>query len=378
MQTRIVVEGTTRVEVPVPDESAAFPPSTAPVFYNPRMELSRDIGVAVAAAFANGRELVYADVLAASGIRGLRIAREAGLQAVLNDWNPMAFLLIQRNIELNSLVERCEACNKNANMLLQERSFDILDLDPFGSPAPYLDSACRSAKEMLCITATDTAPLCGAHRKAGIRTYGAFPLKTEYYPEIGIRILLGALVRSLAKYDKAMAPLLSYSYEHYYRIYARVSKSAKEADSCMESLGYISHCFNCSSRNWKPGLAVFFEEKCSLCGHPNNLAGPLWLGELHDEKFCESVLTEIRSHSLGKKAEAAKIVLSCRDELDIPTYYDYHKICKSMGVSPMATSVLIKTLQRRGFTASRTHFSGTSFKTNASIREIRQILAVSS
>jgi hypothetical protein len=37
--------------------------------------------------------------------------------------------------------------------------------------APYLDSLIRSARRYLFITATDTAPLCGAHLKAGMRRY---------------------------------------------------------------------------------------------------------------------------------------------------------------------------------------------------------------
>ena len=40
-----VTEGATTVLVPAPDPDAAFPPGTAPVFYNPRMALNRDATV---------------------------------------------------------------------------------------------------------------------------------------------------------------------------------------------------------------------------------------------------------------------------------------------------------------------------------------------
>jgi len=51
MICRTIVEGTTKVSVPVPPPDANFPPSAAPVFYNPEMELNRDINVAATAAF---------------------------------------------------------------------------------------------------------------------------------------------------------------------------------------------------------------------------------------------------------------------------------------------------------------------------------------
>ena len=230
MLTRIITEGATRVEVPVPDESSSFPPSSAAVFYNPAMRMNRDVAVAAIACFSkNNPEYTYLDALSASGIRGLRIAKEGGLNTTMSDWEDASFELVTKNIELNDLTN-CTAIKRNANVVMLDDSFDIIDLDPFGSPAPFLDTACRSAKRLLCITSTDTAPLCGAHKKAGIRNYAAVPLKTEYYPEMGVRILMGAVARTLAKHDKAMTPLLSYASAHYVRIFASVKKGINEAD----------------------------------------------------------------------------------------------------------------------------------------------------
>src|SRR5574341_777189 len=224
MLTKIITEGSTRVEVPVPDENSSFPPSSAAVFYNPAMRMNRDIAVAAIACFSkNNPDYTYLDALSASGIRGLRIAIEVGLGTTMSDWDETSFELIKKNIDLNNL-SNCNALKRNANVVMLDNSFDIIDLDPFGSPAPFLDAASFSAKRLLCITATDTAPLCGAHKKAGIRNYAAVPLKTDYYPEMGVRILMGALARTLVKYDKAMVPLLSYASAHYYRRFAAVKK----------------------------------------------------------------------------------------------------------------------------------------------------------
>lgn len=371
MLTKIITEGTTRVEIPVPDESSSFPPSSAAVFYNPAMRMNRDIGVAAIAYFAKSSpEHTYLDSLAASGIRGLRIAKEAGLSTVMSDWDDASFGLIKKNIELNNL-SNCTAIKRNANVVMFDSSFDIIDLDPFGSPAPFLEAACFSVKRLLCITATDTAPLCGAHKKAGIRNYAAVPLKTDYYPEMGVRILLGAVARTLARYDKAMMPLLSYASQHYVRIFTAVKKGIKEADDCLKNMGFVSHCSSCGARIWKHGLAVHIEERCPSCGHATSLAGPLWLGGLHDVDFCSGVMEEV-----GKRgfSEAMKLVTACRDEFDIPMHYDYHRICKSLGISAMPTDELVLALKERGFRASRTHFSGISFKTDAGMEEIKKIV----
>jgi len=371
MLTKIITEGTTKVEVPVPDENSNFPPSSVQVFYNPAMRTNRDMAVAAIACFSKDNpDYTYLDALCASGIRGLRIAGEVGLNTTMSDWEEASYELIKRNIELNGL-SNCTAMKRNANVVMLDGSFDIIDLDPFGTPAPFLDAACFSTKRLLCITATDTAPLCGAHKKAGIRNYSAVPLKTEYYPEMGVRILMGAAARTLAKYDKAMTPLLSYASAHYVRLFAKVKKGIREADESLKDVGFLSHCFNCGERKWTFGLAVHMEENCPLCGHKTSLAGPLWLGRLHDREFCVGVLDEVKKREY-KVAE--KLITLCRDELDIPMFYDCHKLCKLQRLTAMSTNELILALREKDFQASRTHFSGISFKTNAGIEEIKKVV----
>ena len=55
-------------------------------------------------------------------------------------------------------------------------------------------------------------------------------------------------------------------------------------------------------------------------------------------------------------------------------HYDYHKLCKSLGITAMPTDELIKALIEKGFKASRTHFTGISFKTDARMEEIKRIV----
>jgi tRNA (guanine26-N2/guanine27-N2)-dimethyltransferase len=72
--------------------------------------------------------------------------------------------------------------------------------------------------------------------------------------------------------------------------------------------------------------------------------------------------------------EALKLVAACRDELEIPMHYDVHKVCKTLGITAMSTVDLISALKERGFQASRTHFSGISFKTDAGMEEVKRVV----
>jgi tRNA (guanine26-N2/guanine27-N2)-dimethyltransferase len=366
-----VKEGTTRILVPKQP--------TKSIFYNPKMELCRDIDIAGVAAFVSllpSQPLTYIDALAGTGVRGIRVAKEVGLCVDINDRSKPAYELINRNITLNELEESAKAYNENANVLLLQNNYDLVDVDPFGSPVPFLDAACKSVKRVLLITATDTAPLCGAH-SGGLRKYDAKPLNTEYHTEMATRILLGRVTRDLCKYDKAIQPLLSYSRAHFIRIIARVEKGAKKADDSMKRLGFIAHCFSCGNRlafSCSDMLELKVARKCDVCDTKIRIAGPLYIEAIKEKRFCEQVHEELGKRELGKKKEAMKIVATCINELDTPFYYEHHAICKALKVFPSPISSLLDALRSNGFSASRTHFSDTAFKTDARIDEIKAIL----
>jgi len=383
MICKTIVEGTTKVLVPIPPKDATFLPSSAPVFYNPEMEFNRDINVAATAAFVERllskkkiirEKISYIDAFSASGIRGLRIAREVGIHAILNDWSQEAFELIKENIKINGLEGKTLAICKNANLLLHEKKSHIVDIDPFGTPSPFLDSASASVQAMLSVTATDTAPLCGAHLNSGIRKYVAVPLKTEYHSEMGLRVLLGVCARELAKHEKGMSPLLSHVTRHYVRTYLEITPGKKHVDKTLKYMGFSIHCKSCGFRGHVYGLAVYADRECPSCNALTQIAGPLWLGPLREPSFCNEVISKIEIYPLNTKNKAKKLIMLCRDELDIPMFYDQHVICKKLRVSAAGIETLIEALKCKKFKASRIHFSGTSFKTDAPISEIEKII----
>ena len=170
------------------------------VFYNPDAEINRDLSIVATQVFQKefNSKLDILDALAATGIRGLRYAKEiSGVESVvLNDHNKSAYRLIKNNIKENRLKKKCVAKNMDANLLMRQNIFNVIDLDPFGSPNIFMDSAARSVyhKGFLSVTATDTAPLCGTYPEACFRKYGIKSIKTEFYNELGIRILISFII----------------------------------------------------------------------------------------------------------------------------------------------------------------------------------------
>lgn len=357
-------------------------------FYNPKMKLNRDIGVAMVKALGISD---YLDALAASGIRGLRMAAEAMVEKVtLNDVSPQAFDLLLKNIARNNLTT-CEAICNNANVLMHQRHFQAVDLDPFGSPSPFITAGARSALSYLFITATDTAPLCGAHLNSGIRKYMARPLRTDYHHEMGARILLGLACRELARHDKAMQPLLTHATDHYVRTYLRVHRSARAADKCLDDMGYVEHCLRCGSfmalREPRPdGICVHCQEKTVL-------AGPLWLGRIQEADIIAQAAVHLRgssglqdnhdlqdnlglqdSSSLQNRSNprAERLLLLCASEEDVPFYYDHHSICERLRITPGRVDRVVEGLRANGWKASRTHFSGLGIKTDAPLKSVEE------
>ncbi|MGB9841882.1 MAG: tRNA (guanine-N1)-methyltransferase, partial [Candidatus Bathyarchaeales archaeon] len=149
--TEIVQEGKVKVLVPklsaFVKQPSDYVPSKAPVFYNPVMELNRDIAILAFQAYQRmiNREITLCEPLASTGIRGIRFAAEIqGAKSVLiGDVSERAAELARYNVRLNGLQERVTVQHEDANCLLSEhaaphRRFDAVDVDPFGSPVPYL------------------------------------------------------------------------------------------------------------------------------------------------------------------------------------------------------------------------------------------------
>ncbi|WP_435183078.1 tRNA (guanine(26)-N(2))-dimethyltransferase [Halobellus sp. EA9] len=365
------------VEVAVPDaRDGASEGAGDDVFYNPTQELNRDVTVAVLRAYREREPRVdsYLDAMAASGIRGVRAAAE-GYDVTCADVDADAVALARENLARNDLDG--EAVERDVNALLydRERVFDVVDLDPFGTPIPFADAAFANARNLVCVTATDTAPLCGAHQRSGIRKYATLPQNTDYHPEMGLRVLLSALIRTAARYDKAAVPILSHATRHYARVYLELDARATRADGLIDDLGYVHHCEDCLRRTHEYGLVAHPPETCDACGGDRLLtAGPIYLGSVRDREFVRGVADAL-GEEMGEAARAERLLDALEAELDTPTHYDQHRLCKQWSRSAPAMDDFLADLRDAGFAATRAHYSGTAFKTDATVPEIREATA---
>ncbi len=394
-----VTEGGVTVRVEDARDGASAGTSDA-VFYNPEMELNRDVTVAVLRALTGDEEpLTYFDATTASGIRAARALVE-GYDVTAADVDPEAVALARENLtrvensvssetdghgesgasretdghgenDVSSEPTESTVRHADANVCLHQQQFDVVDVDPYGSPVPFADAAVRSARELVCVTATDTAPLCGAHFDSGRRRYETTPRNTEYHPEMGLRVLLSAMVRTGAKHDIALRPVCSHVSRHYARTYLDVERSATAANDVVAQLGHVSHCQDCLARQSEYGLLADSPARCSACNSRRVVtAGPIWLGAVADTAFTERVRAAV-TDDMGEAKQARKLLGTVATELDTPTHYDQHRLCEAWGRPAAAMDEFLDALRAAGFDATRAHYSGTAFKTNADVTEIR-------
>ncbi len=385
--TEVVKEGTVSVAVPKL-EAWKKAPSKAPVFFNPTMELNRDLAVLALQAFQKmvGRDISVCEPLAGCGIRGIRFAVEVrGIRKiVLGDINPKATELARLNVKRNGLSSSLvEVANEDANLLLSRyaaprKRFDFIDIDPFGSPAPYMDSAVRALRDggLLALTATDMAPLCGVHPRAGVRKYGGKPLRTEYCHELAVRLLMGCLAMTAAKHDIGVEAVFSHSTDHYIRVYALIHHGARESDKSIHEMGYVLHCFTCLHRETFGELASPLKWECPECGSKLSVAGPLWLGRICSEEFCCYMEEETAGRNLRQEKRIFELLSLIGNEADGPiTYYVTDKICDKLSLPTPPLTHVISELKKMGFKAVPTHFNRKGFRTDASAKIVKEVVA---
>ncbi|XP_058684985.1 LOW QUALITY PROTEIN: tRNA (guanine(26)-N(2))-dimethyltransferase-like, partial [Poecile atricapillus] len=329
----------------------AFPGGNE-VFYNPVQEFNRDLTCAVLTEFARlrlrpkgirvllpGEEepggspqnppetprtarpgeiceggLRVLEPLAASGLRSVRFAREVpGLAAVVaGDRSPRAAALIARNVALNGVGGLVTPCQADARVLMnqsqaQRDPFDVIDLDPYGSPAMFLDAAVQAISDggLLCVTCTDMAVLAGNSSESCYSKYGSVSLKGKFCHEMALRIVLHALDLRANCYQRFVLPLLSLSADFYVRVFVRVFTGQAKVKASASKQALVFHCVGCGShhlqrlgRATSHGSGFKFSAatgppvgpSCEFCQQRHQVGGPVWAEPLHDPPFVGRIL----------------------------------------------------------------------------------------
>ncbi len=301
------------------------------VFYNRAMIFNRDTTIFL---LHNIKVRTALDALSATGIRGIRIILENHVETTINDINPEAYRTILRNVDLNNV--SAEVLNRNANAVMAERRFGYVDIDPFGTPAPFIDMALRSGK-ILGITATDTATLSGVHERIERRYIAT--LKVGGNHELGIRVLLGYMARMAARFDLGISPIFSFWHGHAYRVYVKIRRGAGKAKASVENV-----------KN-------------------TDFGGPLWAGPIHDFEFLENA----KIPELPTKKLLEKYLKLWKGEKFF-MYHEIPSICSELHISQPPMEKIMEALREIGYEAHRTQFSPQGVKTEAPIEKIKKIL----
>jgi len=340
---------------------------TGEAFYNPRMEMNRDITVACLEALPD--ITTYIDVMSASGIRGIRVKKEVSrdIEVTSNDWDEPAS---------SSSKERRGKRRKHRNIELRSQHPAL--------SAPVRLRGHRPVRHARPVHQLGLLGLEAGHghngngHRAALRRppqvrhkdIRRLPAEDRVLCRNGLRVLLGKVAREEAKYDRSLKPLLCHATEHYVRLYLGVSHGRAGADAMMKDIGFIVHCFKCKSRSELPGLAVQAPETCPVCRRKIN-RGPVWLGATKDNAFIDRVIQALEAGQFNKKERALRMLRLVRQELDTATFYDQHAICRDLKATPTDITTLLDDLKRQGYAASRTHYLGVGFKTDAPIGAVR-------
>ena len=115
-----------------------------PVFYNPVMKLNRDLSLLILATLKSPR---VALPMEASGVRAARMLNELkdwrSSEILVNDLSERAVEIAKQNIAaVQGDFKAVQYSSMDASAFLRTHGrFDYIDIDPFGTPNPFLDSA---------------------------------------------------------------------------------------------------------------------------------------------------------------------------------------------------------------------------------------------
>jgi len=315
-------EGRTLTRVSsLPDSESKGPAAKSKdsVFHNPAMAGSRTRSVllmahAIESGMLGDSEIRALDGLSASGLRARRWLNElpssssSRLIATVGDMEQNALdwamkteaEFPSKNGEFNSLLG-----DLRASVISQ--GWHWVDIDPFGSPVPFLDTAIQSLarRGVLEVSATDTAALTGSSKNPLMRRYGARVRLDKLKHDSGLRVLMATVARAAARHDRSIIPLLAIWDSHHLRVSVRVLRLMEGANNLEASLGW--RVYNPTKEeveaSTNSGLlpkdsGTDLPIRCFLpLSHPvaredKRISGPMWIGPMGDKDVMASMTVE--------------------------------------------------------------------------------------
>ena len=266
------------------------------------------------------------DALSATGLRALRYAKEIPMATSItaNDLSSAATASIKLHVQHNGVEDIVKPATGDARAHMyssasspahaDQRLYQVIDLDPYGTAAPFFDAAVQALADggLLCVTCTDAGVFASAgYLEKTFSQYGGLPFKGPQSHEGGLRLILHAIATSAARYGIAIEPLLSLSIDFYARLFIRIKKSPAEVKFLAGKTMVVYNCdAGCGSwttqflaqtrekkaRNGDPfykfslAQAPSANQLCDHCGFKTHLSGPMWGGPLHNPWYIQKIL----------------------------------------------------------------------------------------
>lgn len=373
----------------VPDSNhQKIPRRSDEVFYNAHQEINRDISVLVLRAYGNiyeKKNITVGEPFCGSGIRSIRYLLETPVSSIYcNDINSNAVNITQKNVErlLREKMSKLHLYNMECNLFLQkflekQIFFDFIDIDPFGTPIPFVHNSIQviTLNGILAFTATDLASLVGIYPRALYAKYGIsqFDARIGNVHEIAARALVTGIQHVGLTLGQSLIPIVTLYHRHFLRCFLIRNRGV---DNVVDKTGFIHLCKKCQARS----LSLLGEKRtvCSTCGESGSIKiGPLYLGRIQNSEYLSSMVHDEHLQNLGTKKRLTKILPLMIEEatLDIPWSYDIPKLAKKVGVTVPPLDKIVKILNKRGHKCFKTHYSGTTLKTDATETDICWVIS---
>lgn len=275
------------------------------------------------------------DALSATGLRALRYAKEVpfATNIVANDLSPDSVESIKLNIKYNQVEAKVRSNLGDARAYMYSKvgnehsgssegyvhRFDVIDIDPYGTAAPFFDCSLQALQDggMLCVTCTDAGVFASTgYPEKTFALYGGMPIKGAHSHEGGLRLILNGVAMSAAKYGLAIEPLLSLNIDYYARLFIRIHKKQQDVKLLAGTSMIVYNCgHGCGAWVTQPLLRnqpqtsksgdTFYKfgfsqvatpsPNCEHCGSRLHLCGPMWAGPLHNPYFVQRMLEKLPS-----------------------------------------------------------------------------------
>jgi len=341
-------------------------------FYRTKSAIARDLAILAAAVYRQRQgQLRVLDAMTGCGVRPLRYVLEAGADWVwANEGNPDQAEVLTQNLAVLP-PETYRITHQDAHQVFfscyQARDFyDLVDIDNFGSPAPFASTGLWATRMggLLYLTNTDGRSTSGHDVGRSLRVYGAGARSHPAVHEQGLRLLLGHGVQVAAARHLGIEPVFSLFTGQVHRVMVRL---VRKPTLTPENYGFLAYCHSCGhfqTVGW--GQLSRVTCPCQTHGQASPtvvLSGPLWLGPLHDVDTLNAMATLAITKGWSTQANLLQVM---QQEATLPPYYyPLGDIGRRGQMDIPNRDRLMAALQAHGYRAALTHCDWQAIKTDA-------------